>query len=308
MKRSWAIRISGTAVLLLLIGAAAWFSIGATKPKSQFKTGAVERHDLVQRVTIAGTVISRRRTVVAAPYNGYVKQLFVKVGDRVKPGQPLVSVVQSLATSEPVFPLRAPYEGTVMHVNKHEGEYVKEGDAVDYILRLDDLSQLYVQSNAPEMDWAKLKVGLEGDVKASAVTTRAYKGKIDELTLAPQSSQNGSSAGEYPVRIEILDPDGKLGPGMSTVVDITTAPVEGLTAQALESEGGLLFTTKEMLRKKLVRMATTERLRMTLGDNLKRYLDQIVSWELVAREYDEAYRLAREATLTGKKTEFPPEF
>jgi multidrug efflux pump subunit AcrA (membrane-fusion protein) len=223
MKRSWAIRISGTAVLLLLIGAAAWFSIGATKPKSQFKTGAVERHDLVQRVTIAGTVISRRRTVVAAPYNGYVKQLFVKVGDRVKPGQPLVSVVQSLATSEPVFPLRAPYEGTVMHVNKHEGEYVKEGDAVDYILRLDDLSQLYVQSNAPEMDWAKLKVGLEGDVKASAVTTRAYKGKIDELTLAPQSSQNGSSAGEYPVRIEILDPDGKLGPGMSTVVDITTA-------------------------------------------------------------------------------------
>ncbi len=89
---------------------------------------------------------------------------------------------------------------------------------------------------------------------------------------------------------------------------VTTAPLEGLTAQALESEGGLLFTTKEMLRKKLIRLATSERLRMTLGDNLKHYLEEVVSWELVARQYDEAYELAREATRTGRKIEFPPEF
>ncbi len=30
---------------------------------------------------------------------------------------------------------------------------------------------------------------------------------------------------------------------------VTTAPMEGLTTQTLESEGGLLFTTKEMLRR-----------------------------------------------------------
>lgn len=199
--------------------------------KDESKTGVVTRQDLVQRVTIAGTVISRRRTVVAAPYNGYVKEIFVKVGDKVKPGQPLVSVAQSLQSSEPVFPLRAPYEGTVMHVNKHEGEYVKEGDSADYILRIDDLAQLFVQANAPEMDWARLKNGLDAVVKASALPTHSYLGRITELTLAPQPSQSGGgsgSGGEYPVRIVILNPDPQIGPGMSVVVDITTNKITGV--------------------------------------------------------------------------------
>jgi len=43
---------------------------------------------------------------------------------------------------------------------------------------------------------------------------------------------------------------------------ITTAPLEGLTAQTVGSEGGLLFTTKEMLRDKVIRLATDEKLRM----------------------------------------------
>jgi 1,2-diacylglycerol 3-alpha-glucosyltransferase len=45
---------------------------------------------------------------------------------------------------------------------------------------------------------------------------------------------------------------------------ITTAPVEGLTAQTLESEGGLLFTNKEMLKEKVIRLACDERLRNVL--------------------------------------------
>ena len=89
---------------------------------------------------------------------------------------------------------------------------------------------------------------------------------------------------------------------------ITTAPMEGLTSQTLESEGGLLFTTKEMLRKKVVRMACDEKLRFQLGSNLRQYLDKTVSWEVVAEQYDESYAMARNAKLTGKKIEIPQEF
>jgi glycosyltransferase involved in cell wall biosynthesis len=89
---------------------------------------------------------------------------------------------------------------------------------------------------------------------------------------------------------------------------ITTAPMEGLTAQALESEGGLLFTNKEMLRRKIIRMACNERLRLKLGENLKRYLDEVVSWEVVAQQYNRAYELAREAKRTGTRVCLPPEF
>jgi 1,2-diacylglycerol 3-alpha-glucosyltransferase len=89
---------------------------------------------------------------------------------------------------------------------------------------------------------------------------------------------------------------------------VTTAPMEGLTAQTLESGGGLLFSNKQMLREHVVRLASSEDLRMELGDNLKNYLEKVVSWRVVARQYDEAYELARHATRTGKKVVLPPEF
>lgn len=89
---------------------------------------------------------------------------------------------------------------------------------------------------------------------------------------------------------------------------VTTAPMEGLTAQTLESEGGLLFTTKEMLRQKVIRLACNEKLRLELGENLRRYLENVVSWDIVARQYEKSYRLAREAKRQRAKVELPLEF
>lgn len=89
---------------------------------------------------------------------------------------------------------------------------------------------------------------------------------------------------------------------------ITTAPMEGLTAQALESEGGLLFTNKEMLREKVIQLACDEDLRLTLGWNLRKYLDEEVKWEVVVQKYEENYKLAAAASRSGSKLELPLEF
>jgi glycosyltransferase involved in cell wall biosynthesis len=89
---------------------------------------------------------------------------------------------------------------------------------------------------------------------------------------------------------------------------ITTAPMEGLTAQTLESGGGLLFTTKEMLKHHVIELACNEEARMRMGENLKRYLDETVSWEVVAEQYSEAYKLARRAKKTAKSVQLPLEF
>jgi len=89
---------------------------------------------------------------------------------------------------------------------------------------------------------------------------------------------------------------------------ITTAPMEGLTAQTLESGGGLLFTTKKMLRDHVITLACDEQLRLQLGENLKKYLDEVVSWELVANQYHEAYELARQSIESGQAVELPLEF
>jgi hypothetical protein len=55
-------------------------------------------------------------------------------------------------------------------------------------------------------------------------------------------------------------------------------------------------------------MACNKELRLEFGENLKRYLDQVVSWEVVVQQYKEAYTLAREARHTGKPAVLDPEF
>ncbi len=89
---------------------------------------------------------------------------------------------------------------------------------------------------------------------------------------------------------------------------ITTAPMEGLTAQTLESGGGLLFTTKAMLAEQVVRLATSESLRMELGNKQRKYLEEVVGWEVVAKQYEEAYRLARDKKASGRDVVIAPEF
>lgn len=89
---------------------------------------------------------------------------------------------------------------------------------------------------------------------------------------------------------------------------VTTAPMEGLTEQTVESEGGLLFSSKETLKKNVLRIATDEDLRITMGNNLFKYLNEVVSWEIVARQYLEAYRLAARKVRGKRKIYIRPEF
>ena len=89
---------------------------------------------------------------------------------------------------------------------------------------------------------------------------------------------------------------------------IATAPMEGLTAQTLESGGGLLFTNKKMLREQTLRLACDEKLRHELAANLRRYLLEAVSWEVVAGQYAEAYELATAACESKQPAQLPLEF
>jgi len=89
---------------------------------------------------------------------------------------------------------------------------------------------------------------------------------------------------------------------------ITTAPMEGLTSQTLESRGGLLFTNKKMLRECVIKLACDEQLRLELGENLKRHLDEVVSWVVVAEQYNQAYRIAADSKRTKKPVVLEMEF
>ncbi|MBT3199528.1 MAG: hypothetical protein HN350_06385 [Phycisphaerales bacterium] len=89
---------------------------------------------------------------------------------------------------------------------------------------------------------------------------------------------------------------------------ITTAPMEGLTAQTIECGGGMLFTNKDLLKRQVIELACNESLRLEYGERLKHYLETVVSWDVVAQQYNEAYEMARSAKRTGKPVLLPKEW
>jgi multidrug efflux pump subunit AcrA (membrane-fusion protein) len=233
------------------------------KQKSATKAGAiqtfkVQKGELLQRVTIAGVIEALKTTVVTAPYDGYVQKIFVKIGDTVKEGDPLVSITQSLQATESVYPIRAPFGGTIVQVLKTEGQFVKQGDTKDFLIRLDDISKLYVNASVPEIDIVKIKKGQEAIVKASPILDRSYKGTVKDISLAAtlQESYNNRSQAEYLVKLEILDIDEQLKPGMSTVLDIIPAKKSDILTvphEYIDKQGEKYFvTSKDGAQKEII--------------------------------------------------------
>lgn len=222
MKNKRNLLIASALVLALVIGI--YFKLKSIDSGSGDRIGKVVREDLIQRVTIAGTVVPIRTTIVAAPYDGYIKRLFVKQGQKVHAGDPLLSIAQSLQAAENVFPIRAPFTGTVTQLIKNEGQFVKQNDSKEYIMRIDDFTKMYVNANAPEIDIVKIETDFEAVIKVSAILSRNYRGFVKEISqAATEKEQWGRSQVEYVVKIEIKDADIQLKPGMTAVVDIITS-------------------------------------------------------------------------------------
>jgi multidrug efflux pump subunit AcrA (membrane-fusion protein) len=192
----------------------------------------VARGDLVQRVTFSGTVSPKRKSVITAPYNGYVRNIYVHVGQSVVEGAPIVSLAQSLRDSgSEIFPLRAPFSGTVVQVLKKEGEYTDSTSSQggNALARIDDLTELYIETAAPEVEIPKLLVGQEALIRATAIVGRTYKGKIEQISQASTEQRDWDrSRVEFPLSIHILDRDAQLRPGMSVIVDIITLKISNI--------------------------------------------------------------------------------
>ncbi len=229
--------------LAVLIGAAIYRLMPAGAETSSARVGKVTRADLVQRVTIAGTAEPLKSTFIAAPYDGYIKKIFVKLGSKVKDGDPLVSIAQSLQSSENVYPVRAPFSGSITQLLKNEGQYVKANDAKDYVLRIDDTSQMAIQASAPEIDFLKIQRGLGAVIKVSAILSRSYKGIVGDIAQSASSKEQWGqrSQVDYSLKVDIKDADEQIRPGMTAIVDIIT----GEKKAVLTLEHEFIYKEKE---------------------------------------------------------------
>lgn len=245
-------------VLSLLI---LWWVFGEQDDYS-VRTTKVQRGDLYQRVTVAGTVEPNKSAPITTPFTGYVQKLFVKVGQKVKANDPIVTVTESLVAVDKAFPIRASFPGTVVQIEHREGDYVRDGNtaAEGLIVRIDDLTKLFVRAQAPEVDISKMKIGMETAVRISAVGDATYSGVVTDLALAAKSQDNWRSRqSTFDLRIEILDPDEQLRPGMSAVVDVVTAKFENVLYLPIEyvyQDSDQHFVVDRRGRKKIVELGS----------------------------------------------------
>lgn len=219
-KKKWIVL-----AFLVACGLGYYFFYPSKTPEVSQQTTAVKKGELLQRVTIAGVIEALKSTQVTAPYDGYIQKIFVRIGDKVKGGDPLVAISQTLQSTESVYPIRAPFSGTVVQLIKTEGQFVRQSTATDFIMRIDDVSRLFVVADVPEIDIVKVKKGQEAIIKASPILDKTYKGVVMDISLAAtlQEAYNNRSQAEYRVRLEITDIDEQLKPGMSTILDIIPA-------------------------------------------------------------------------------------
>lgn len=250
MKQSRSFKLFVFAVLIVT---------GCTKKENpDKKVGVVSKQDVIQKISLNGTLRGLRQTQIQAGYPGYVGKIYVSVGEIVKEGQPLVRVTQTI--NQPlneVFPIRAPFGGTVTQILKREGEFVAQAtggssENTNGILVLNDLKQIWIDATVPEVDVAKISIGLEAQIRANALPGKTYKGRVETLSLSPKQSSDRWDRGrvEYPLEIRVLNPDADLKPGMTVVADVISAKAENVFAIRHEflhkdNEGYYLLDTKD---------------------------------------------------------------
>ncbi len=105
-----------------------------------------------------------------------------------------------------IFPLIAPFTGTVVEQHIVLGEFIKPEDK-PYTLA--DLSHLWIQLDIYEKDLRWVEVGKTVDIKVNAYPDENFEGKITYVSDILDESTRAAKA-----RVEILNMDGKLKPGM----------------------------------------------------------------------------------------------
>lgn len=124
----------------------------------------------------------------------------------------------------------APTEGTVLSVNVTEGQVVIPAASVNSgttLMSIADLSRLRVDTHVNQVDVAKLRldqqVGLTGEtVKDAKVTARI-------VFVAPVASVKNNVKG-FEVVAEIDNPDPRLRPGMTVLMDVPVANAKAVVA------------------------------------------------------------------------------
>jgi HlyD family secretion protein len=131
--------------------------------------------------------------------------------DRVTILETQIAMAQSRLDSPKI---EAPFIGVVTVLDAKHGDVIQAGMQA---VQIDDLSKLYLDVQISEVDIPFVKVGQVASLVFDAYFESTFQGQVVEIAPVGKSVQG---VVEYDVRIEMLDPDERIKPGMTAAVNI----------------------------------------------------------------------------------------
>lgn len=133
------------------------------------------------------------------------------------PSDQVTALEARIAASEATISLtklNAPFAGTITTVSIMRGDQVAPGVSA---IRIDDLSRLLVDVSVSEVDINRVKVGQPVSLSFDAISGKTYSGTVSEVSTVGSVVQG---VVEFPVTVELTDPDENVRPGMTAAVNI----------------------------------------------------------------------------------------
>lgn len=122
--------------------------------------------------------------------------------------------------------ITSPINGVVTDRAVDEGQTVNSSQSAPTLFTIaEDLTKMQVETDVDEADIGQVKGGQTVEFTVDAYPELSFSGKVDEIRLAPNTSDNVVS---YTVIVEVGNPDLKLMPGMTANVSIISDKKEGV--------------------------------------------------------------------------------
>ena len=134
--------------------------------------------------------------------------------DDIAAAQAAVDAVQATLNQ---VQLTAPFAGKVSDVSILTGDLVNSATNAFQIV---DLSNLYVDLTVAEIDISSLQVGQQASLAFDAIANKQYTGVVTKVGMVGASTQGVVN---YPVTVQITNPDESVRPGMTAAVSIVIA-------------------------------------------------------------------------------------
>ena len=210
--------------------------------RAQLRSAEAQREAREASLTLAKANASRQERLLAeaatsqAEYDGAVNALVSARTQLVVLESQIEQSRASLASDEAELGytrIYAPVAGTVVSIERSQGETLNVRNQTPTILRIADLSTMSVHAGVSEADVGQLEVGAAVYFTTLGSGKRRWEGSVEQIVPTPEITNNVVL---YPVIFSVSNDDGALLPDMtaqvffvvSAVRDVLKVPVGAL--------------------------------------------------------------------------------